>query len=130
MIQIPASYYNYNHHLPFEWSQVQRLEGNGNYTVFVLMDGRTYTSTKSLGNYESVLPTGFIRIHKAHVVNVSDIVAIRRSRKEIWLKDGLCYEVSRRRWRLLVEILPLNLCAVVGVIINSVLIYFFQLLVS
>jgi DNA-binding LytR/AlgR family response regulator len=105
MIQVPASYYNYNHHLPFGWPQVQRLEGQGNYTVFVLFDGSHHISTKSLGNYEPFLPSSFVRIHKGHVVNLSAIISIYKTRRSIELSDGFCCEVARRRWKYLTSLL-------------------------
>jgi DNA-binding LytR/AlgR family response regulator len=105
MIQIPASYYNYNHQLPFSWSEVVRLEGNGNYTVFVFFDGSTHVSTKSLGNYEPFLPAGFVRVHKGHVVNLLAIVAVHKSSKAVELSDGFCCEVARRRWKILTGLL-------------------------
>jgi two-component system LytT family response regulator len=105
MIQIPASYYNYQHLLPFSWQEVVRLEGSGNYTVFVLFDGSNHTSTKSLGNYEPFLPAGFVRVHKGHAVNLSAIIAVHKSQKAIELSDGFCCEVARRRWKCLTSLL-------------------------
>jgi DNA-binding LytR/AlgR family response regulator len=100
-IQIPASYYSYNHNLPFTWQDVVRLEGQSNYTVFVLKDGQKHVSTKSIGNYEAFLPSHFLRIHKGCIVNQSAIVQIQKATKIVYLSDGFWVEVARRRWKLL-----------------------------
>jgi DNA-binding LytR/AlgR family response regulator len=105
MIQLPASYYNYNHLLPFGWQEVLRLEGSGNYTVFVLFDGSKHISTKSLGNYEAFLPKGFVRIHKGCIVNLKAIVSINSISKTIQLNDGFYGEIARRRWKTISNIL-------------------------
>lgn len=47
------------------------LEGEGNYTSIVFIDGTKYVDTKSIGVYEELLdPQLFFRIHKSHIVNV------------------------------------------------------------
>jgi DNA-binding LytR/AlgR family response regulator len=101
MIKLPASYYNYNHQLPFEWQDVLLLEGSGNYTVFVLFDGSKHISTKSLGNYEAFLPSDFVRVHKGHIVNRRAVVAVcpNPSRKNciLQLRSGQDIPISKRR---------------------------------
>ena len=47
------------------------LEGEGNYTSIIFVDGTKYLDTKSIGVYEDILdPQRFFRIHKSHIVNV------------------------------------------------------------
>jgi len=47
------------------------LEGEGNYTSIIFVDGTKYVDTKPIGVYEDILdPTVFFRIHKSHIVNV------------------------------------------------------------
>jgi two-component system LytT family response regulator len=47
------------------------LEGEGNYTSIIFVDGSKYVDTKSIGVYEDLLdPQIFFRIHKSHIVNV------------------------------------------------------------
>lgn len=47
------------------------LEGEGNYTSIVFVDGTKYVDTKSIGVYEEILdPQHFFRIHKSHIVNI------------------------------------------------------------
>ena len=48
------------------------LEGEGNYTSIIFVDGTKYVDTKPIGVYEDLLdPQHFFRIHKSHIVNVS-----------------------------------------------------------
>ena len=47
------------------------LEGEGNYTSIIFVDGTKYVDTKSIGVYEDILDRQhFFRIHKSHIVNV------------------------------------------------------------
>ena len=47
------------------------LEGEGNYTSIIFVDGTKYVDTKSIGMYEDILDRQlFFRIHKSHIVNV------------------------------------------------------------
>ena len=47
------------------------LEGEGNYTSIIFVDGTKYVDTKSIGVYEDILDKQrFFRIHKSHIVNV------------------------------------------------------------
>jgi two-component system, LytTR family, response regulator len=47
------------------------LEGEGNYTSIVFVDGTKYVDTKSIGVYEDILDQKhFFRIHKSHIVNI------------------------------------------------------------
>lgn len=97
-IQIPTSYYGYNHNLPFGWQEVIRLEGFKNYTVFVLQGGKRHITTKTIGNYESFLPCEFVRIHKGCIVHQGSIAKVCKSTKTVVLTDGFVHPVARRRW--------------------------------
>ena len=47
------------------------LEGEGNYTSIIFVDGSKYVDTKSIGVYEDILDQQhFFRIHKSHIVNI------------------------------------------------------------
>lgn len=102
-IQIPASYYSYNHILPFSWQDVIRLEGQSNYTVFMLKDGQKHISTKSIGNYEPYLPHQFLRVHKGCIINLLAILHVQKKTKTVHLLDGFWIEVARRRWKVLLN---------------------------
>lgn len=50
------------------------LEGEGNYTSIMFVDGTKYLDTKSIGIYEDLLNRNlFFRIHKSHIVNVLNV---------------------------------------------------------
>lgn len=95
---IPTLYYTYQHKLPIDLNHVVRLEGTGNYTTFIFIDGSSYLSSKSLCVYES-LPANFVRIHKRCIVNLHFMVSFDKATKSILLADGQEVKVARRRWR-------------------------------
>ncbi len=48
-----------------------RCESDGNYTKFVLNDGRKILVTKILKEYDEMLqPFGFFRVHQSHLINI------------------------------------------------------------
>jgi two-component system, LytTR family, response regulator len=52
-----------------------RCESDRSYTTFILNDGRKIVVSKGIKDYEEILePSGFIRTHQSHLVNVSKIV--------------------------------------------------------
>ncbi|TAG17225.1 MAG: LytTR family transcriptional regulator [Cytophagia bacterium] len=98
MIQLPASYYNYNHHLPFDWQEVICLQAQGNYTIFVFEEKPQYISTKTLESYELHLPPNFLRINKSCIVRREYIVRIAKKSKVVYFSDGRFAKIARRRW--------------------------------
>jgi DNA-binding LytR/AlgR family response regulator len=95
---IPDLYYDYLHHLPFGWPEVLRMEGQRNYTVFVLTHGQRFTSTRSLCVYEPHLPEYLVRVHKRTVINRAYIKTCHRPTKTFTLSDGTIVQAARRRW--------------------------------
>ena len=54
----------------FPPSEIIRLEGEGNYTRFYLVNERKFLSAKTIKSYaETLLQHSFLRIHKSHLVN-------------------------------------------------------------
>jgi len=52
-------------------SDIIRIEADGNYSTFYLVDGRKILVSKSTREYEEILlEQGFHRIHKSHIVNI------------------------------------------------------------
>ncbi|MFN8346015.1 MAG: LytTR family DNA-binding domain-containing protein [Spirosomataceae bacterium] len=94
---IPTLYYPYQHKLPIDLSQVVRLEGTGNYTGFILADGTSYLSSKSLCVYEKHLPACFLRVHKSCIVNRRFIGKFDKLQLHILMTDGSKIKVARRR---------------------------------
>ncbi len=81
--------------LPFE--ELVLIEGRGNYTLFYCRDGAQLLTSKSLSFYMTLFPAHFVRVHKSYVVNTRFIQSNDRSL--IYLTDGRCIPVSRRRQR-------------------------------
>jgi two-component system LytT family response regulator len=81
----------------FSISEIIRLEGDRNYTNFILTHNRKILSSKTLKEYEEILADkGFIRCHKSHLVNCLFIKEINPE-NFLLTKDGSKLEISRRR---------------------------------
>ncbi len=73
------------------------LEGEGNYTSIVFVDGTRYVDTKAIGVYEDILDRQhFFRIHKSHIVNVLYV-------KEFLNENGGHYVVMKNNTRLAIS---------------------------
>jgi two-component system LytT family response regulator len=80
-------------HLPI--TDIVRLEGSGNYTHFVLADGRKIMTSKSIGFYEPLLPSTFLRVNKPFLLNRFYIKAF--GKLEVEMNDGFVAQVARRK---------------------------------
>ncbi|MBD2701309.1 response regulator transcription factor [Spirosoma sp. BT702] len=78
-------------------SEIIRCEALGGYTKFFTTLNKQYLTSKNLGEYEELLtPYGFLRTHKSHLVNRTQISFIDHEGFLV-LKDGTAVEVSRRK---------------------------------
>ncbi|MBL7922171.1 MAG: response regulator transcription factor [Bacteroidia bacterium] len=75
------------------------LEGEGNYTSIIFIDGTKYVDTKSIGVYEDILdPQHFFRIHKSHIVNVLYVKEfLNDDGHSVIMKDKTKLSISRLR---------------------------------
>ena len=75
------------------------LEGDGNYTSIIFIDGTKYVDTKSIGVYEDILDSQhFFRIHKSHIVNVLYVKEfINADGHFVIMKDNSKLSISRLR---------------------------------
>lgn len=75
------------------------LEGEGNYTSIIFVDGTKYVDTKSIGVYEDLLDQrSFFRIHKSHIVNVSYVKEFLNDEGHfVIMKDNSQLAISRLR---------------------------------
>lgn len=55
--------------------QVMHLEGYDGYTKIHLKDGKTLTSSYSLGKFSSQLEDHFFKCHKSHIINIKSVLA-------------------------------------------------------
>lgn len=80
-------------------ADITRIEGDRNYSNFFLVSGEKHTSSKTLGQYESLLNSyGFFRIHQSTIINMSYVKGFRKGGGgTVELSDGSTHKVSRYR---------------------------------
>jgi DNA-binding LytR/AlgR family response regulator len=94
-----------------DFDQVHYVQADGDYSRVFTYD-RSYLSTSSLGELEEKLGSGFVRIHRSHLVNLGKVAGVRRpgpDRFSLQLSDAAKTEldVARRQSRQLRERLGL-----------------------
>jgi two-component system LytT family response regulator len=82
-----------------ELSDILYLEAESNYTFIFLTDGRKITVTRTLKDFEELLPPHlFIRIHHSHIINKDHIQKyIRGEGGQVIMKNGISLYISRRK---------------------------------
>lgn len=75
------------------------LEANGNYTIFHIAGNRKITATKTLKDFEELLPASlFIRIHHSYLINKHGIEKyIKGEGGHVVMKNGVTLDVARRK---------------------------------
>ena len=77
-----------------------RVQALSNYCKLFFTDGTTLVVAKVLKWFEEKLPAGeFIRIHRSHLVNREQLLAIGKAdnRAKLTLRNGEVMQVSRRK---------------------------------
>lgn len=82
--------------------EIIRLEGQRNYTLFVLNNGKPILVAKTLGFFDELLPVNFVRVSRGSVINLSYVVPFNGG--NLRLKDGYEIPVSRRRIKYLEQV--------------------------
>lgn len=79
--------------------EIVLLEGDGNYTLLHLSNGRKVMVSKTLKQFENVLCEGhFARIHKSYLINLKYLIRYDlKTEAHVQLRNGSKIEVSRRR---------------------------------
>jgi len=82
---------------PFD--SIIRLEGMGNYTRIITNDEKSVVSSKTLGEFEEVLPVEiFMRVHNSHIVNIKYVSKYLRTKNgSLVLSDGSEIPISANR---------------------------------
>lgn len=83
-----------------DFSDIMYCKSDAGYTTFFLTDGRKVLTSKSIKEYEDLLPgTKFLRPHQSYVVNFRFIDRYRRGGDggDIILKNGVEVPVATRR---------------------------------
>jgi len=79
-------------------NEIIRCEAVGNYTRFVLKEKKPLVTSRTLKDYDDLLTEqNFLRVHRAHLVNV-DYISSFSKEHEIKMQDGSVVPVSRRKW--------------------------------
>lgn len=80
-----------------------RIEGNRNYSMLYLKDGRIMKVSRNLKGLEAILSQpSFIRIHKSHIINVNALIRIRKSNgRQVQMLDGCWIPISDKGWIML-----------------------------
>ena len=75
------------------------LEANSNYTSFYITGNRKITATKTLKDFEELLPASmFIRIHHSYLINKNGIEKyIKGEGGQVVMKNGVTLDVARRK---------------------------------
>jgi len=90
---------------PVNVARIVRFEGSDDYVTVHTVD-RRLLATIRMSDLEQVLPAGFVRIHRSHIVNlamVESFLAEDGGRFRVLLRDGTRIAVSRDRARWLRE---------------------------
>jgi len=86
-------------------AEIVRCEGINNYTHFYFKGKKPLLISKTLKEFEDILcDHGFVRAHKSHLVNISEIVRLDKE-GVLWLNDGTTITVSRRRKNHIIAVL-------------------------
>ena len=89
-------------------SDILRVEANGRYSKFYLLNGETILVSKTLGDYEEVLSANqFFRIHDSAIINLNHIKKyIRGDGGTVVLSDNTELDVARRRKEEFIRLIP------------------------
>ena len=92
----------------FQPEQIIRLRSESNYTYIYTTAKKPILMAKVLGEYESLLlPLGFIRTHRSHLINKSHIVDVSAA-GAILMDDASTIEISRRKRKDVLRALTLS----------------------
>lgn len=80
-------------------SDIIYLEAESNYTFIYVAGDKKYTVSKTLKEFEELLPSPFfIRIHHSHLINKKEVQRyIRGEGGQVVMKNGVTLDVSRRK---------------------------------
>ncbi|MEO0896627.1 MAG: LytTR family DNA-binding domain-containing protein [Bacteroidota bacterium] len=80
-------------------NDILRLEAASNYTFFLLVSGEKIVVSRNIKSFEEpLIPNGFFRIHRSHLVNLKYIKAYKKGKSpQISLSDGSTLSISPKR---------------------------------
>jgi two-component system, LytTR family, response regulator len=79
--------------------QIVRLESDGSYTTFYLLNNEHHLITRPMKDFENLFPEDeFFRLHQSHIVNLSFVKKIlREDGGYALMEDGSKVPIARRR---------------------------------
>jgi DNA-binding LytR/AlgR family response regulator len=81
-------------------NQIIMMKGVANYTCFYLKNGKHRVTSHTLKYYEPVLiEKGFLRVHRAFMVNQKCILEHDTDNSQLLMENGHQADISRRRKR-------------------------------
>lgn len=82
-----------------DMKNIVRCESERNYTHVFLVNGKKITTTRTIGEFEDILPEGiFFRIHNSHLINLNCIKKYFKGRGGyVVMEDDTSIEVAARR---------------------------------
>ena len=88
-----------DHMTIIKFGDIVHMDGKGSYTFVFTTDGKKIISSKTLKDYENVLPKSqFIRAHKSHIVNIEFVSKYLRTKYGVLvLEDGTEIPISANR---------------------------------
>ncbi len=80
-------------------SDIVRCQSDNNYTKIYLLNGERYVVSKTLKEYENLLPQSkFFRVHQSHLVNMDHVSKfLREEGGYVVMRNGDQLEISRRK---------------------------------
>lgn len=76
---------------------IVRCESDINYTTFHLNNRKTIVVSKTMGEFERILPPCFFRIHRSHLINLSYVVEVKKKNNIAILSNNDRIEISIRK---------------------------------
>ncbi|HPR31852.1 MAG TPA: LytTR family DNA-binding domain-containing protein [Prolixibacteraceae bacterium] len=78
-------------------NDIVRCESDINYTTFVLASGKTIVVSKSIGEFEKMLPPCFFRVHRSHLINLKYVIEVKKRSGVALLSNKEKIEISVRK---------------------------------
>lgn len=90
-----------------ELNDIIRLEASSNYTNLYFADGKHLLASKTLGEFEQMLPdNNFFRVHHSSIINLKHVKRYLKSDGgSIEMSDGAFVDISRRKKEDFLEII-------------------------
>jgi DNA-binding LytR/AlgR family response regulator len=82
------------------------IKGEINYSIFYLHNGREKLVAHSIKFFEEYLQTqGFLRTHRAYMINPSHIIDIDDNKENLIMSNGQTASISRRKRHILKDVI-------------------------